>query len=83
MGVWRRSLVGVEAITPLQAARIKRLSQCFQVLGLVFAGVAVGLLGYWYWWPFFVFSIIVLLVDLVGTHQLVCRLESFEVVSRV
>lgn len=75
MGFFRRWKEGIEAISPLQSLRIKRFVSFFQCAGMLFAIVAVGLFGLWYWLPFLIFTLIMLVLDWLSTHQQVVRLE--------
>lgn len=76
MRKYDRWKLGMQAVTPLQQLRAKRLALWGQVFGLVFAMVIVAVKGLYYWLPFLGFTLILLAVELLSINQQVWRLEA-------
>lgn len=73
----RKFRKGIEAITPLQQLRAKRIGFAGQVVGMILAMVATAWQGYSHFLLFLFFVLVVLVVELIGVHQQVKKLEEF------
>lgn len=73
----RKFRKGIEEITPLQQLRAKRIGYAGQVVGMLLAMIATAWQGYSHFLLFLFFVLFVLVVELIGVHQQVARLEGF------
>lgn len=77
MGLWQRLKDGANKLTPLQNLRGQRVGIIGQVIGMVFAMVAMVFAGLWYWTPFLLFSVGILVLQYISVMQQIRKLEEF------
>lgn len=65
----------MKAVTPLQQLRAKRVALAGQNLGLLFALAVLIYQGLYYWVPFIVFSLFLLLTEYLGVQQQIWRVQ--------